>query len=296
MNSKPSVKLILLILLLASLACSLSGVVSPNPQTESDLQTAVANSLAQTAAFQTSVAQAVFGTEQVTWDARETVIIEETVTPATGYPLVSVSQVTNCRSGPGSTYEWLGSLGIGVQVEVFARDPYNTSWFIRNPNNPSDFCWIYGAYATISGDASALPVYTPMPTPTLASTPTPVGDFLVGIKGISNCGTDFQVRFHIDNNGGVAWRSYHIIATDNDTGITWKHISNSFRELNSCSSGLTLADIAPGEAGYVTTGNFSYSLLGHSIFAEIMLCTQDDLAGTCLTHVTSFHSGDLAPP
>jgi len=296
MTPKPSVKLIIFILLLVSLACNLSDVVNPVPQTESDLQITVARYLAETAYFQTSVAQAVIGTEQATWQARQTVIFDQTVTPARGYPLLSVSQVTNCRSGPGTTYEWLGTLDVGVQVEVFARDPYNTSWFIRNPNNPVDFCWIYGATATIIGNTSTLPVYTPIPTPTLTSTPLPVPNFMVAIIGMSTCEGGYQVRFRIDNNGSLTWQSYRIIATDTVTSITLENTSNSFRELNSCSSVPMPSDLAPGEYGYVTTESFLDAVEGHSIHAEIMLCSQDDLAGTCLTNSIIFSTKDLAPP
>jgi len=296
LNPKSTLKLVFLILLLASLACSFSDVVSPTPQTESELQTAVARNLAETTAFQTSVAQAVIGTEQVTWEARQTVIIEQTVTPATGYPLLSVSQATNCRSGPGSTYDWLGALDVGVQVEVYARDPYNTSWFIRNPNNPVDFCWIYGASATLSGDASALPIYTPMPTPTLAFTPTPVSDFQIKVLGRTSCGLGtYQAPFLLTNVGGVTWQSYRVIATDNATAVTNENFSNTFRELNTCTTGLELSDLTPGEAGYITSGDFLDSITGHTITAEITLCTEDSLSGICMTRIINFVAQEVVP-
>ena len=294
MDPKPAIIPILLVLLLASLACSFSGVGNPTPQTESELQTSVARGMTETAAFQTAVAQAVIGTEQVTWEARQTVIIEETVTPATGYPLLSVSQVTNCRSGPGTTYEWLGSLGIGVQVEVYARDPYNTSWFIRNPYNPVDFCWIFGTYATISGDASALPVYTPMPTPTPGFTPTPVSDFQFKVLGRNSCspGT-YQAPFLITNIGGVTWQSYRVIATDHVTAVINENFSNNFRELNTCTTSPQLSDLAPGEAGYITSADFRDPITGHAMTAEIIVCTLDNLAGTCMTRTVDFIAQDF---
>lgn len=290
MQPKPSVRLIIIIILLTILACDLPNLFSPAPQTESDLQTAVANSLADTAVFQTSVAQAVIETQQVTWEARQTVIIEQTVTPAAGNPLVSVSQATNCRSGPGTTYDWLGSLGPGLQVEVFARDPYNTSWFIRNPNNPSDFCWIYGGYATLSGDASTLPVYTPMPTPTLAFTPTPVSDFLLSILLRTSCGFDtYQLRFQVTNTGSLTWQSFRIKATDTTTNMKNEIVSDTFREKENCSSVPLLSDLAPGESGYLISESFvATTITGHIMIAEITLCSQDNLQGNCLTRVVEF--------
>ena len=38
-------------------------------------------------------------------------------------------------------------------------------WIVNNPDRPGE-CWLWGQYASVSGDTSSLPVRTPPPTPT----------------------------------------------------------------------------------------------------------------------------------
>lgn len=290
MHTNLSVRFFILVLLLTSLACGVSDAANPTPLSGPELETAVAQGLGETAAFQTSVAQAVVETEQVTWEARQTVIIEQTVTPATGNPLVSVSQVTNCRSGPGTNYDSLGSLGIGVQVEVFARDPYNTFFFIRNPNNPVEFCWIFGKNATLNGDTSKLPVFTPMPTPTLVTTSVPSGDFLIAVLVSSVCGAGtYQAQFQLTNNGTITWQSYRVVVTDHTTTVVNEISRNTFLELPGCTS-VEFSDLAPGETGVIASADFTDYIAGHYMTAEITVCSLDNLSGTCMTKTVDFIS------
>jgi len=45
-------------------------------------------------------------------------------------------------------------------------------WIINNPDS-SGTCWLWGQYATVTGNTAGLPEYTPPPTPTPTNTPTP---------------------------------------------------------------------------------------------------------------------------
>jgi hypothetical protein len=279
----------ILTLLLASLACGLSDLSgsTPQPQTTSGYQTAFANSLAETARYQTAIAQGVIGT----LDSSQQVLPTGTLDK----PLVNVSQVTNCRKGPGSTYDWLGTLDVGEQVEVFARDPANTSWYIRNPDNSSGFCWIYGAFASVSGNTNALPVYTPIPTSIPTKTPTattPPVDFIVSYKSIFKCFTNWQVQFNLFNNSTVTWQSYQTTVTDTVTAKTVVKKSDNFFELinvtNGCKTNNVQDDLAPGESSDLTSFFMQTDQTGHLISASIKLCTLDNLGGTCLTKTLSF--------
>jgi uncharacterized protein YgiM (DUF1202 family) len=95
--------------------------------------------------------------------------------PPTGQPppsgvSVSVWVDTNCRSGPGIPYSYLGVLLVGESAEVLGRNADWTYWIIRNPDQPGGTCWLWGRYATLSGNTGGLPVYS---TPTLlTATPT----------------------------------------------------------------------------------------------------------------------------
>jgi uncharacterized protein YgiM (DUF1202 family) len=205
--------------------------------------------------------------------------------------LVSVSQVTNCRSGPGSTYDWLGALNVGLQVEVIGRDPYNTSWYIRNPDNASGFCWIYGSFATITGNSSTVPVFTPMPTPTPAKTATfttaPM-DFVVSFKEMDTCGVQYYARYDLYNNSSVTWQSFQTITTDTVTAQTVTAQSNNFNQFVHCVLGISQADLTPGETGEANSVIFAVNPLGHLLSASIKLCTLDNLGGSCVTKTLTF--------
>ncbi len=92
-----------------------------------------------------------------------------TVTPTAtqGKPTVSVSVDTNCRTGPGKVYDWIGGLLVGEKAEVVGRSTDGQYWVIKNPDQSGE-CWLWGNYATVTGSTTDLPRYTPPPTPTPA--------------------------------------------------------------------------------------------------------------------------------
>ena len=81
--------------------------------------------------------------------------------------MVSVSQNTNCRKGPGLQYDIVGTLLIGVQAEEVGVSADGQFWVIKNPQQAGE-CWLWGYYASVVGQTSGLPKLTPPPTPTLA--------------------------------------------------------------------------------------------------------------------------------
>ncbi len=134
---------------------------------------AVASAIAQTMSEQTSIAYALAGTLTAIVPAvpTSTPIPSDTTTPSA--LMVSVSLATNCRTGPGNAYDMIGALPVGKSAEVVGKDAYGQYWIIKNPNNPGT-CWLWGKYATVTGDTSQLPVIAAPPTPTLPPPmPTP---------------------------------------------------------------------------------------------------------------------------
>ncbi len=89
-----------------------------------------------------------------------------TLTPTPGIVQVSVSRETNCRTGPGPVYEALGILRVGQTAEVVGRNFINDNWIIKLSSNPAIVCWVWGQYATVSGNWEALPIIKTPPTPT----------------------------------------------------------------------------------------------------------------------------------
>lgn len=92
--------------------------------------------------------------------------------PPSGAPTVTVSTATNCRTGPGQAYPSIFGLPVGQTAEVVGKNTSTNYWIIKIPNG-SGTCWLWGQYATVTGDASALPTVAIPPTPTPTITPTP---------------------------------------------------------------------------------------------------------------------------
>lgn len=97
-----------------------------------------------------------------------------TITPTAtlGAPTVTVSQNTNCRTGPGLAYELLGALLVGEVGNVVGLGQGVDYVIINNPD-VAGTCWLWLEFATLAGDTSQLPQMTPPPPPTPTLTPTP---------------------------------------------------------------------------------------------------------------------------
>jgi hypothetical protein len=91
--------------------------------------------------------------------------LSPTDTSTPGPPMISVSVDTNCRSGPGETYEVIGGLDVGEDAEVVARSMVGDYWVIKNPDYYGT-CWLWAQYATIVGETDGLPLYQPPRTAT----------------------------------------------------------------------------------------------------------------------------------
>ena len=91
-----------------------------------------------------------------------------TISTTSGIITVSVSANTWCMTGPDVIYDKVFILYVGQTAEVIGKDAYGVYWVIKNPKNPAVTCWLWAYYATVTGDASQLPVITPPPTPTPA--------------------------------------------------------------------------------------------------------------------------------
>ena len=73
---------------------------------------------------------------------------------------LQVSVPTNCRVGPGKDYVLVSVLHTGTTVNVLARHKTDNFWVVENPEG-SGTCWVWGKYATLTGQASCLPIEEP---------------------------------------------------------------------------------------------------------------------------------------
>ena len=197
-------------------------------------------------------------------------------------PQIRVSVPTNCRVGPGRVYDRVGALLLGEVAEVVGRNPESNYWLIRNPRSDG-FCWLWGEYATLTGNLSVLPVYTPPPTPT----PTP--NFAALYRGIDVCtGRGWWVDIELKNTGGVSFRSISLTVRDTITNAVVSMYADSFTDLSGCLSSSTRDALPSGATRIVSSPAFTYNTLGHRLRATITLCSNLGQSGTCVTQVIHF--------
>ena len=162
-------------LVAVGLACNLSA----SSPTEVPAETAIAGTVAARVA-ESAVPDATKADAMATAAPAEPSLPEQSPTPSpvpatatSSVPMVSVSINTNCRTGPGRSYDYRGALLVGETEEVVALSTLPNYWYITNPDEPGEFCYLWGRYATVVGDTQALPEFTPLPSPTPTITPTP---------------------------------------------------------------------------------------------------------------------------
>jgi hypothetical protein len=283
------------VLVLLISACTMPGwhaVVSGlNQDPTAVSQTQVAESVASIEAAQTALANAVASTlaamatntPEFTFTPSLTPTPTFTLTPA--FPLVSVSIQTNCRTGPGKVYDVLGIVNVGQVAEVVGRSASSDNWIIKLPSNPAITCWLWGFYATVVGNTSGLPVIIPPPTPTPASAFT----FSYEFWGV---GPGYQCfKFEVNNTGAVTWESFTITLHNGAHGTTATDSSNEFIGYdNWCLSTGSQSDLMPGETGTASVKTFlAYNPVGESFDVTLRLCSENGLAGTCLSKTINFN-------
>ncbi|HSS99586.1 MAG TPA: SH3 domain-containing protein, partial [Terriglobales bacterium] len=133
-----------------------------------------------------------------------------TLTFTPSIPYVSVSQATNCRSGPSSSYTLITTIQAGEQAQVIKLFS-NDYVLVQNPHGSGD-CWLWLNYAnTHDFSAYSLPFATMPPTSTPTFTPTPDFDWdgNWNVQVISG-GTTWTGTMHADVSGSNISGSFHL--------------------------------------------------------------------------------------
>ena len=210
-----------------------------------------------------------------------------TLTSTPSVPQISVSVPTNCRVGPGKVYKRVGALLVDEVAEVYGRDPTGNYWYIRNPDSPNNFCWVWGEYATVTGNITFLPVLTPPPTPTPTVTPTPAPDFEAGYTGLDTC-VGWWVDISLQNTGSITFNSMGLTVKDTVTDVVLANFTNDFTNLDGCLSSNSRDTLGAGKTQVVSSPAFNYDPSGHKLQATISLCSNVDQNGTCVTKTINF--------
>ena len=250
-------------------SCTMPGNATPKITSETEQTTATI----ELTATQTEVAP----TETPTVTATETPLPEPSVTPTIEIPKAEVVRETNCRVGPAGNYDLVATYQVGQMLEVVAKDLGAGYWYVGNPDKPQEQCYLLAQNITISGDTSALPKFTPRPSPTAAPY------FNVTFKKFDICeGEDFTL-FIIENLGSVPFRSAYIKVTDQKVNKSVEQAVNAFDLRVRCVLAKNIAPLEQGATGYLTSPPINWSARGNKLRAVIMLCTEKDLKGTCVT-------------
>ncbi|HEY5728880.1 MAG TPA: SH3 domain-containing protein [Anaerolineales bacterium] len=284
---KPAPSLALAVLMIAIAACSPATVPTPDANS---VNTAVAQTLVaiQIQSAQPGIPVTGPGTATPTSTPEPptpspTITLSPTpvFTSTPLVPQISVSVPTNCRVGPGKAYGRVGALLVGEVTEVFGRDLAGNYWYVRNPDSPNNFCWLWGEYATLSGNIQVLPVYTPPPTP------TPVPAFVASYSGLEFC-IGWWVEIKLENTGGIPFQSILMAVADSSTNTTISISENKFTNINGCNASDSRNVLASGEKLTVSSPVFGYDPTGHALRGTITLCSEDGINGTCVTQVIEF--------
>jgi hypothetical protein len=276
------------VFVIVSLACAVTNVPAPTEDINS-LGTAVMATMVSAA---TQTALAVIPVDMVdtaTTMPTFTPMFTPTVTltpspvftPTAVVPLVSVSVATNCRVGPGKVYDRVGALMVGEVAEVVGRNEAGNYWYIRNPRQSNGLCWLWGEYATVTGNFASLPVYTPPPTP------TPMAAFQASYDGLESC-TGWWVDIEVANTGGIAFESMSLTIGDTTSDVVMTAYVDEFTDLDGCFDSSSRESLNPGSTRTVSAPAFTYDPRGHRLRAILTLCSRDGLNGTCVTREIAF--------
>lgn len=196
---------------------------------------------------------------------------------------ISVSVPTNCRVGPGVAYDRVGALLVDEVAEVIGLHATRDYWIIRNPDRAGETCWLWGEYATLTGNTNILPVFTPPPTP------TPSPDFAASYTGLEVCaGTGWWVDIELENLGGLSFNSIAMTVRDTVTNTVLSLYSDDFTERDGCNESNTLDDLPAGEERLVSSPGFAYNPTGNALRATITLCSNPGQSGMCVTETINF--------
>lgn len=281
------------ILVVISLACALPTIPVTGPTIPTSDPNSVGTAIMQTmvsALTQTAVAEipinlarsqtaAVTFTPTFTPSATLSPTPLYTATPLV--PMISVSMNTNCRVGPGQVYDRTGALMVGETAVVFGRDLTMKYWYIQNPGKDNEYCWVWGKYATVVGNLSALPFYTPPPTP------TPPPSFEAAYGGLQEC-AGWWVDIDLDNTSSVAFKSVAITVRDLSNDVDISLYADRFTAIDDCIGSTTKDTLEPGQSLTVSTPAFAYNPDGHKLHATITLCSNPGQKGACITNAIKF--------
>ena len=162
-------------------------------------------------------------------------------------------------------------------LEVVAKDLGGGYWYVRNPDKPEEQCYVLAQNIDIGGETTALPRFTPPPSPTAAPY------FKVTFKKFDSCSGESFATFVVENVGSVPFRSVYIKVTNQKLGKSVEQAFNAFDLRTGCVLAKNISPLNAGGTASVSSPQFKWKGHGENLRAVIMACTEKDLKGTCVT-------------
>lgn len=210
-----------------------------------------------------------------------------TLTSTPAAPMVSVTVDTNCRRGPGLAFAYWDAFLVGMEAEVIGVLPARNYYYIRNPGENKGFCWLWGEYASVTGELSLAPALTSPPTPT--PTPRPF-DVVVEFVNRHDCSGTEHATMRLVNISGETFESIELDIFDLDasTQLYGPAIDNApfLNSASGCPSGSPALE--PDQTKFVAGPIGSPPPTGNNLRVAIKLCTEDGLGGSCLARSIQF--------
>jgi len=275
----------MIVLLVTSLACSqtapLPASMDPNALNTSIAQTVAARQTESALNAPPATVTLTFTPEVPTTTLEPTLTITPDYTPTSETPMITVDVDTNCRTGPGSVFQRVGILLVGETADVVGRiqNANGMYWYIRNPDEGPEYCWVWGEYATVTGNI--------LPLLFLSPEPLPVSDFVLNYQKLQTC-TVWWVDFKLTNKSGGLFKSVALVLTDADTNTVANLAENKFTNKDGCGTPETTDSLISGGAVTLSSPPLGYNPKGHNLHAKITICTGPDQKGICLTQELSF--------
>lgn len=153
------------LLIASALACNLPN--STPQQTAPEIQTAAAQTLQAilTPSITVTVVQPAIIANNT---ATPTSGPKGTITPTYSVPMLTLREQTNCRAGPGQSYDILFAYVKGVKREIIGYYAETNYWLVKAPESSTGECWVWGEYADLTGSYWAVPSVIPPPTATMS--------------------------------------------------------------------------------------------------------------------------------
>jgi len=263
------------------------GYVKPG-SSDADQQTA-------SAASQTAAAEA---TDQAVGTSTQTIYTDTPISPPTSTQvsiqttptlktealLISANLDTNCREGPDTVFPVIGHFQRGQTSEVQGSNTSQTWWYIKNPDNPEGYCWVWGETTSVEGITNEVAIITPPPLPPLGI------DFIATYSHVENCFGMPVAVFAIENNGSLKLESLQMLIVDIEKGgqLYWIPLLNQpfWASKNSCNRDWSYMD--PGDYAYVGGELLYTNVKGDKAQASIKLCSEENQDGQCMEKTVQF--------